>query len=82
MKSRTLLATILIALGILAFVYQGISYETQHKALDLGPLQVTTQRTRTIPIPPIVGVIAVLSGLVLLYVGGSKPTVPVIGGRD
>jgi hypothetical protein len=81
MKSKTLLATLLIVLGLMAFLYQGITYKRQWEALDLGPLEVTTQTTRTIPIPPIVGAVALLSGLVLLYVGGSK-LAPVIGGRD
>jgi hypothetical protein len=77
MKARTLTATILIALGIMAFIYQGITYKTREKALDLGRLQVTSQRTRTIPIPPIVGAVALLSGLALLVVRGSRVTVPV-----
>jgi hypothetical protein len=81
MKAKTLLATLLIVLGLMAFLYQGITYKTQREALDLGPLEVTTQTTRSIPIPPIVGAIALLSGLALLYVGGSK-LAPVIGGRD
>lgn len=78
MKARSLTAYILIALGVMAFIYQGITYKTRETALDLGPLQVTSQRTRTIPIPPIVGAVALLSGLALLIVRGSRVTVPVI----
>jgi hypothetical protein len=81
MKSKTLFAIILIVLGLLAFYYQGMANKTQREALDLGPLEVTTQTTRTVPIPPILGAIAVLSGLALLYVGGSKLT-PATGRRD
>ena len=82
MKARTLTAYILIALGIMAFVYQGITYKTRETALDLGPLQVTRQRTRTLPIPPIVGAVALLSGLALLVARGSRVTAPVIGGKS
>jgi hypothetical protein len=74
MKSKALIATVLIALGLIAFYYQGITYKTRQEALDLGPLPVTTEPTRTIPLPPIAGGIAVLSGLVLLFVGGSRQT--------
>ena len=81
MKSKTMLAIILIALGFLAFYYQGMTYKSQREALDLGPVEVTTQPTRTIPIPPILGAVALLSGLALLYVGGSRLR-PVIGGQD
>ena len=82
MKARTLTAYILIALGIMAFIYQGITYKARETALELGAFQVTTQRTRTIPIPPIVGAVALLSGLALLVVRGSRVTVPVIEGKS
>ena len=82
MKTKTLVASILIALGILAFVYQGITYKTRETAFYIGSLQVTAQRTRTLPIPPIVGAVAVVGGLVLLFVRGSKLSVPVIAGKE
>ncbi len=78
MKARTLTAFTLIALGIMVFVYQGMTYKARETALDLGPLQVTTQSTRAIPIRPIVATVALLSGLALLVVRGSR-TAPVIG---
>ena len=59
---------ILIVVGIAAFAFQGISYTTREKAVDLGPIQVTTERTRTIPLPPIVGGIALAGGIILLIV--------------
>ena len=68
MKVTTLIASILIALGIMAFVYQGITYTTHEKAFEIGSLQVTTERTRTLPIPPIAGAVALVSGIVLLLV--------------
>jgi hypothetical protein len=72
MKTRTIVASLLIALGIIAFVYQGITYTTREKAFEIGSLQVTTDRTPTVPIPPIVGAVALVSGIVLLFVGGPK----------
>jgi uncharacterized membrane protein YidH (DUF202 family) len=66
MKQSIIFAVLLIALGIAAFAYQGITYKTREKAVDLGPLQVTTERTKNIPLPPIVGVIAIIGGVVLL----------------
>jgi hypothetical protein len=52
--------------GILAFAYQGITYTTREKVVDLGPIQVTSEKTRSIPLPPIVGAIALAGGIVLL----------------
>ena len=49
--------------------YQGINYTTREKAVDLGPIQVTTEHTRTIPLPPTVGAIALVGGLGLLFMG-------------
>lgn len=72
MKTNTLFAIILIAVGIVAFAYQGITYTTREKTIDLGPFHVTTEKTRTIPLPPIVGAIALVGGIVLLIMGTKK----------
>lgn len=66
MKTKTLFAVILVAVGIAAFAYQGISFTTREKTVDLGPLHVTADKTRTLPLPPIVGAIALIGGIVLL----------------
>jgi uncharacterized membrane protein HdeD (DUF308 family) len=69
MKSNSILAIVLIVLGVVALVYQGISYTTTEKAVDLGPIQVTAEERHTIPLPPIVGAVAIIAGLVLLARG-------------
>ena len=61
-----LLGIILIILGILALVYQGIRYTTQEKLVDIGSLHVTTTERKTIPLPPIVGGIALVAGIALV----------------
>ena len=66
MRQATLWAILLIVIGVVAFAYQGISFKTRGKAVDLGPLQVTTEKTRSIPIPPVVGAIALIGGVILL----------------
>lgn len=72
MRTTTLLAIILIVIGIVAFGYQGITYSTRENVVDLGPLKVTTEKTKTIPLPPVVGAIALVGGIVLLAVGRKK----------
>ncbi len=72
MKPTILLAIMLIALGILALGYEGFNYTTREKVVDIGPLKVTTEKTRTLPLPPIVGAIALVGGIVLLVVGSKK----------
>jgi hypothetical protein len=72
MRTTTLLAIVLIVIGIVAFGYQGITYSTRENVVDLGPLKVTTEKTKTIPLPPVVGAIALVGGIVLLAVGRKK----------
>ncbi len=71
MKGTALIGIALIVLGIISFAYQGINYTTREKAVDLGPLQITTEKTHSIPLPPILGAIALVGGIVLLVRGKS-----------
>lgn len=66
MKPRTLIGIFLIAIGIVAFAYQGITYKSREKIIDIGSVQVTSEKTKTFPLPPIVGAVAVVGGIVLL----------------
>ncbi len=72
MKTATILGIALIMLGVVAFVYQGITYTTREKVIDLGPLQATVDTKQTIPLPPLVGGMALIGGLALLVVGARR----------
>ncbi len=72
MKTSRLLVMILVVVGIVSFAYQGITFTTREKAVDLGPIRVTTDRTRTLPLPPIVGAIALAGGILFLAMGNKK----------
>jgi uncharacterized membrane protein len=72
MKTYTIIGIILIVIGVIALAYQGITYTTREKVVDIGPIQMTADKTKTIPLPPIVGGIALLGGIVLVVVGGRK----------
>lgn len=58
---------VLIVLGVLALAYQGFSYTTREKVIDLGPIQTTVAEKHSVPLPPIVGALAILGGAVLLF---------------
>ncbi|RJQ77502.1 MAG: DUF3185 domain-containing protein [Desulfobacteraceae bacterium] len=66
MKPTSVLAFVLIAIGIVAFVYQGITYTTRENIVHFGSLKVSAEKTRTLPLPPIVGAVALMGGIVLL----------------
>ena len=72
MKPYSLIGIILIVVAVAAFAYQGISYTTREKVVDLGPLQVTADKTRTLPLSPLVGGIALIGGIALLVMGQKK----------
>ncbi len=72
MKTNTLLGIILIVVGIVALAYQGITYTTREKVIDIGSIEVTADKTKTFPLPPIVGGIALVGGIVLLVIGSKK----------
>ena len=63
---------VLIVLGVLALVYQGIQYTTQEKLIDIGPLKITATEKKTIPLPPILGGVAVVAGIVLVLADRKK----------
>jgi drug/metabolite transporter (DMT)-like permease len=66
MSGRTWLGVALIILGIIALAYQGFSYTVPKKEVDMGPIQVTKQEKHTVPLPPILGALALLGGLVVV----------------
>jgi hypothetical protein len=72
MKTSTSIGIILIIVGILALAYQGISYTKREKIVDVGPIHATKDTTKTIPLPPILGGLSLIGGVVLIAVGGKK----------
>lgn len=72
MKSASIVGILLIVLGVVALTYQGITYTTKKKVLDIGPIQATKEEHKTIPLPPILGGIALVGGIVLLFAGGKN----------
>ena len=70
MKPMAIFGVVLVAVGVVALVYQGVSYTSHDTVLDIGPIHATADRQRTFPLPPIIGLAAVASGVVLLITGG------------
>jgi uncharacterized membrane protein len=71
-KAVTFVGIALIVLGVLALAYQGITYTTREKVIDLGPLQASVDKKKSIPLPPIVGALVLAGGVVLVIVGSRK----------
>jgi len=69
MKRMVLVGIALIIIGAIALAYQGITYTTREKVLDIGPLQASRKTEKTIPLPPVVGGAVVAAGIVLVLWG-------------
>jgi len=67
-KPTAVFAIVLIAAGIAAIAYQGFTYTTREKVVDIGPVHVQADRTRSVPLPPLVGALAIMGGVLLLAV--------------
>jgi hypothetical protein len=66
------IAIVLIILGVLILGYQGFTYVTTEKVADVGPVQVTAQREKTVWIPPVIGGAAVVAGVAMLLLGSRR----------
>ena len=71
-NSITLIGLALIVLGIVAFAYQGITYTSREKIIDIGPIQATADTKKTIPLSRVLGGLALVGGIVLVVVGSKK----------
>lgn len=66
MKPMTMLGVVLILLGVVALVYQGVTYTSRETVIDIGPLHATADRQKTLPLSPALGIAALVAGAVLV----------------
>jgi hypothetical protein len=72
MKPATIVGIILIVLGIAGFAFGRLSFTHKEKVLDLGPIQASADKKESLPIPPILGALAIVGGVVLVAVGARR----------
>jgi len=72
-NSMMLVGIVLIILGVLALLYQGIQYTTKEKIIDIGSIiKLSADTKKTIPLPPIVGGVALIAGITLIVLDRKK----------
>jgi len=69
LKPITVVGIVLIIVGIVGFALGGFSFTHQKKDVDMGPIQISHQQKKTVPIPPILSTILLLGGIGLVVVG-------------
>ena len=63
---RRTVGIILVVIGLVALIWGGVSWTREKKILDIGPIEASTHERETIPLPPVVGVIALIGGIALI----------------
>jgi hypothetical protein len=72
MKPIKLIGLVLIVLGTLALIYQGITYTSREKIIDIGSFEAIANTRKNIPLSPIVGGLVLAGGVVLVIIGRKK----------
>ncbi len=67
-----IVGVILIAAGAMALFYRGIPYTSRDVVIDVGPLKATAETSKTWPVPPILGGLAIAGGVMLILVGARR----------
>jgi hypothetical protein len=60
------LGGVLVALGLIALLYGGVSWTHKDKVVDAGPIEITADKKESIPISPIAGGVMLVAGVALL----------------
>ena len=72
MTAQRLIGLVLVVVGIVALVWGGVFWTDRDTVLDAGPLEVSTEEQEGLALPPVVGIIALVGGIVLLVVPSRK----------
>jgi uncharacterized membrane protein len=67
-----ILGIALLVLGVISLAYQGLTYTTREKVLEIGPIKATKETERTIPLPPILGGLALVGGVVMVVAAARR----------
>jgi hypothetical protein len=60
------LGMVLIIVGVVALAYGGFSWTQKEKVVDVGPIELTADKTRSVALPPLAGGLMLVAGLVLV----------------
>ncbi|HEV8395918.1 MAG TPA: hypothetical protein VGQ37_16675 [Vicinamibacterales bacterium] len=72
MRGRVLFGVVLLIAGLAGLAWPVITYTKTEKVVDIGPIEVTADREKHVPVPPIAGGLAAVAGVVIIVTGGRK----------
>ena len=68
MTVRYVVGSLLVVIGLVSLLVGGFRWTQQKTVIDIGPIEAKTEEHKTLPIPPVVGALALVGGIVLLVV--------------
>lgn len=73
MRPGAVVGALLILVGVIMLSSGGFSFTSRERVADVGPIEVTSERTRSVPLPPILAGLAIVGGLVLIVASSRRP---------
>ena len=65
-----ILGIVLVVVGLIGLIYGGITWTREEKVMEIGPIEMTREKEKQLPISPIFGAVALVAGVVLLVKKG------------
>lgn len=72
MRPVTIVGLLLIVLGVVGLALGGFSFTRKEKVVDVGPIEATADKKESVPVPPLLGALAIVGGVVLLAAGSRR----------
>jgi ABC-type phosphate transport system permease subunit len=72
MKPLVIIGILFVLLGVVALSYESITYTKEEKIAEIGPFKATAEREKSIPLPPLLGGLALAAGAIMIAVGYRK----------
>jgi uncharacterized membrane protein YidH (DUF202 family) len=66
MRPAVIVGVLLIIVGIAGLAFGGFSFTRKEKVLDVGPIEASADKKESLPVPPVLGALAIVGGVVLL----------------
>jgi drug/metabolite transporter (DMT)-like permease len=68
MSGRRIVGLALIVIGVLALAWGGVFWTDRETLVDAGPIEIASEEREGFAVPPVLGVIALIGGIVLVVV--------------
>lgn len=72
MNTPRIIGLALVVVGIVALVWGGVFWTDRETVIDAGPVELTTEEREGIALPPVLGIISLIGGIVLLAIPHRK----------